>query len=62
MRVVPAVEGHEVFSEAAGTKEHKPDLEAAVAVDDGVLLLGSGLHPGADARRPGPPGRRAGGR
>lgn len=42
VRIVPAVEGHEVFSEEAGTKEHKPDLEAAVAVDDGVLLLGSG--------------------
>ncbi len=45
VRVVPAVEGHEVFSEAAGTKEHKPDLEAAVAVDGGVLLLGSGSTP-----------------
>lgn len=45
VRVVPAVEGHEVFSEAAGTKEHKPDLEAAVEVDGGVLLLGSGSTP-----------------
>ena len=45
VRVVPAVEGHEVFSEDAGTKELKPDLEAAVAVDGGVLLLGSGSTP-----------------
>jgi hypothetical protein len=42
VRVVPAVDGHEVFSEATGTKELKPDLEAAVAVDGGVLMLGSG--------------------
>jgi hypothetical protein len=45
LRIVPAVAGHEVFSEDAGTKEHKPDLEAAVAVDGGVLLLGSGSTP-----------------
>lgn len=45
LRVLPAVSGHEVFSEAAGTKAHKPDLEAAVAVGDGVLLLGSGSTP-----------------
>ncbi len=45
VRVLPAVEGHEVFSEVAGTKDLKPDLEAAVAVDSGVLLLGSGSTP-----------------
>ena len=45
VRVLPAVDGHEVFSEATGTKELKPDLEAAVAVDGGVLLLGSGSTP-----------------
>ena len=45
VRVVPAVDGHEVFSESSGTKELKPDLEGAVAVDDGVLLLGSGSTP-----------------
>ena len=42
VRVSPAVEGHETFSSAAGTKPLKPDFEAAVAVDGGVLLLGSG--------------------
>jgi hypothetical protein len=42
VRVVPAVHGHDVFSEATGTKELKPDLEAALAVDGGVLMLGSG--------------------
>lgn len=46
VRLVPAVEGHEVFSEETGTKHLKPDLEAALAVDeDGVLLLGSGSTP-----------------
>jgi hypothetical protein len=46
VRVLPAVQGHEVFSSAAGTKHLKPDFEAAcdVRADDvaGVLLLGSG--------------------
>jgi hypothetical protein len=42
VRVFPAVDGHEVFSEATGTKDLKPDLEAAVDVDGGVLMLGSG--------------------
>ena len=46
VRVFPAVEGHETFSEGAGTKHLKPDLEAACGVEvDGrpaVLLLGSG--------------------
>lgn len=40
------VEGHETVSSADGTKHLKPDFEAAVAVDDGrVLLLGSGSTP-----------------
>jgi hypothetical protein len=46
VRVVPPVDGLEVFSAAAGTKLLKPDFEAAcgVTVDgaNGVLLLGSG--------------------
>lgn len=47
VRVLPAVEGHEVFSSAAGTKHLKPDLEAATRVPDGrVLLLGSGSAAG----------------
>lgn len=51
VRVFPAVEGHDVFSSAAGTKHLKPDLEAAVALsDDTALLLGSGSSP---ARRRG---------
>ena len=49
VRVVPSVEGHDVFSSAAGTKHLKPDLEAACPVeldgDPGVLLLGSGSTP-----------------
>jgi hypothetical protein len=40
--VSPAVDGHETFGSAEGTKHLKPDFEAAVAVDGGVLLLGSG--------------------
>jgi len=47
--ILPPVEGHEVFDEESGTKELKPDLEAACAVEvDGtpaVLLLGSGSSP-----------------
>jgi hypothetical protein len=46
VRLLPPVEGHDRFSEAAGTKRLKPDLEAAFPVEvDGepaVLLLGSG--------------------
>ncbi|HEU0102851.1 MAG TPA: hypothetical protein VFR07_11085 [Mycobacteriales bacterium] len=46
LRVFPPVEGHDVFSEADGTKHLKPDLEAACRVDHsgrpGVLLLGGG--------------------
>ncbi|PZA22718.1 hypothetical protein DMO24_03660 [Modestobacter versicolor] len=46
VRVLPAVEGHDRFSEAAGTKHLKPDLEVACPAEvDGapaVLLLGSG--------------------
>ncbi len=42
VRVTPPVDGHELFGSAAGTKHLKPDFEAAVAVDGGVLLLGSG--------------------
>ena len=45
VRVFPAVEGHEVFSSAAGTKHLKPDLEAGCPVPGGVLLLGSGSTP-----------------
>nr|WP_239522357.1 hypothetical protein [Geodermatophilus sabuli] len=46
LRVLPPVEGHDRFSEAAGTKRLKPDLEAAcpagVDGEPAVLLLGSG--------------------
>jgi hypothetical protein len=46
VRLLPAVEGREVFDEDAGTKHLKPDLEAAceVTVDDqpAVLAMGSG--------------------
>jgi hypothetical protein len=45
VRLLPAVDGSEVFAEAAGTKHLKPDLEAACPVPDGVLLLGSGSIP-----------------
>ncbi|MFC5178437.1 DUF6910 family protein [Nocardioides taihuensis] len=45
VRVLPAVEGHDTFREDEGTKELKPDLEAAVPVPGGVLLLGSGSTP-----------------
>lgn len=49
IRLLPAVDGLEVFSQADGTKHLKPDLEAACAVEvegaPAVLLLGSGsLH------------------
>src|SRR5687768_9997402 len=46
IRVLPSVEGHDVFSSSEGTKHLKPDFEAAceVIVDGAaaVLLLGSG--------------------
>ena len=46
VRVLPAVDGHEVFSSAAGTKHLKPDFEAACPLpmngEPAVLLLGSG--------------------
>jgi hypothetical protein len=46
VRVAEPVDGLEVFSSAAGTKDRKPDFEAACAVTvggvAGVLLLGSG--------------------
>ncbi|WP_183094677.1 DUF6910 family protein [Nocardioides stalactiti] len=45
VRLLPAVDGLEVFSDASGTKHLKPDLEAAcaLAVDgEPVLLMGSG--------------------
>jgi len=46
VRLLPPVEGLEVFDEESGTKELKPDLEAAVALPDGtVLALGSGSTP-----------------
>jgi hypothetical protein len=46
VRVLPPVEGLDVFSEEEGTKHLKPDLEAACAMPDGsVLLLGSGSLP-----------------
>ena len=49
VRLLPSVEGLDRFSEAAGTKRLKPDLEVACpAVVDGepaVLLLGSGSSP-----------------
>jgi hypothetical protein len=46
VRLLPPVEGHDRFTEAAGTKRLKPDLEVACPAEvDGhpaVLLLGSG--------------------
>lgn len=46
IRVLPAVDGHEVFSSADDTKHLKPDFEAACEIEAdhgvGVLLLGSG--------------------
>ncbi|TFV64524.1 hypothetical protein E4P41_01225 [Geodermatophilus sp. DF01-2] len=46
VRLLPPVDGHDRFSEAAGTKHLKPDLEVACPAEvDGkpaVLLLGSG--------------------
>ncbi len=49
LRVLPPVEGLDHFTEAAGTKKYKPDLEVACPAEvDGepaVLLLGSGSTP-----------------
>ncbi len=49
LRVVPPVDGHDVFSEDAGTKHLKPDFESACSVQHderpAVLLLGSGSTP-----------------
>jgi hypothetical protein len=46
VRLLPPVQGHEVFDEASGTKGLKPDLEAVVALPDGrTLALGSGSTP-----------------
>ncbi len=49
VRLLPPVEGLDRFSEAAGTKHLKPDLEVACPVEvDGapaVLVLGSGSSP-----------------
>lgn len=43
LRLLPAVDGHDRFDEASGTKHLKPDLEAAAALDPGaVVFLGSG--------------------
>ena len=46
VRLLPAVEGRDLFQDADGTKHLKPDLEAVVALDNGsVLALGSGSTP-----------------
>lgn len=49
VRLLPPVEGHEVFDERVGTKHLKPDLEAACHVEvDGspaLLMMGSGSSP-----------------
>lgn len=45
LRLLPQVDGHDVFAAAHGTKHLKPDLEAACAVGAGALLLGSGSTP-----------------
>lgn len=46
VRLLPPVGGLDVFDEASGTKELKPDLEAVVTLPDGsVLALGSGSTP-----------------
>ena len=45
VRLLEAVEGRDVFGETTGSKRSKPDLEAAAAVPEGVLLLGSGSLP-----------------
>jgi hypothetical protein len=49
VRLLPPVDGNEVFDERSGTKHLKPDLEAACPVEvDGVpalLMMGSGSSP-----------------
>ena len=49
VRLLPPVEGHDVFDDPSGTKELKPDLETACPVEvDGtpaVLVMGSGSSP-----------------
>lgn len=46
LRLFSPVRGHDVFDEASGTKELKPDLEAVVLLPDGRhLALGSGSTP-----------------
>jgi hypothetical protein len=46
VRLLPPVEGHDVFDSASGNKHLKPDLEAATEMhidgESAVLLLGSG--------------------
>ena len=46
LRLLSPVQGHDVFDEASGTKQLKPDLEAVVSLPDGrTLVLGSGSTP-----------------
>lgn len=49
VRLLAAIDGHDVFDEASGTKQLKPDLEAAceVLVDgaEAALVMGSGSSP-----------------
>jgi hypothetical protein len=46
MRLFAPVRGLDLFDEASGTKQLKPDLEAVVALPDGrTLALGSGSTP-----------------
>ena len=49
VRLLPPVDGLEAFDELSGTKNLKPDFEAACAVVDGadpaVLVMGSGSSP-----------------
>jgi uncharacterized protein DUF6910 len=46
VRLLSPVRGHDLFDEASGTKQLKPDLEAVVALPDGrTLALGSGSTP-----------------
>ena len=49
VRLLPPVEGHEVFDDESGTKHLKPDLETACRVEvdgeEAVLLMGSGSSP-----------------
>lgn len=49
VRLLPAVDGHDEFDEASGTKHLKPDLEVACQVEvDGApaaLVMGSGSSP-----------------